>query len=279
MLKSDLHDCTLFFDLEWVPDADGARRVLGLPHGLTEREAIDALWKHTDKSGENPRPFVKYLFSRVVSIAFLSRKIVFRDGVSEPEFKLHSLPTLPLDDRAGDESYLIERFLYMIGEREPHLVGFNSLESDLQVLIQRGLVHEVSAKGFCLRPPKPWEGRDYFQRYGEEHLDLLKLFSNGNMKPTLNELSRVCGFPGKLDVEGDHVVDLWLEGRLEKIVEYNQVDALNTYLIWLRVVHFCGKLGDEEYQTEQFQFRDFLEEEAAKPAKEHIRMFLDKWEL
>ena len=279
MLKGDLHDCTLFFDLEWVPDAAGARRLFDMPDDTPEREAIEHLWKYTNPAGDNPRPFVKYLFSRIVSIAFLSRKLIFRDGVREPEFKLHSLPKLPLEERASDEAYLIERFLYFVGEREPHLVGFNSSESDLQVLIQRGLVHEISAKGFCMRPPKPWEGRDYFYRYGEEHLDLLKLFSNGNMAPRLNELARFCGFPGKLDVGGEHVVDLWLAGELERIVEYNQIDALNTYLIWLRVVHFCGKLSDEQYQTEQFQFRDFLEEEAAKPAKDHIRCFLEKWEL
>src|SRR5215204_4966591 len=279
MLKNDLLDLTLFFDLEWVPDAAGAQRLLGLPETISESEAISELWKYSGATDENPRPFVKYLFSRVVSIAFLSLRMVERDGVHVTEFKLHSLPRLPLQEREVDESYIIERFLYFIGEREPNLVGFNSNDSDLQVLIQRGLVNEISAAWFCARPDKPWEGRDYFYRFGEQHLDLLRLFSNGSMKPTLNELARFCGFPGKIDVKGDQVVDMWLNGDVQEIVEYNQIDALNTYLLWLRVVHFCGKLTDEEYQTEQFTFRDFLEEECSKPAAQHVRKFLDCWPL
>lgn len=280
MLKNDLHDITLFFDLEWVPDANAARRLYGLPEGVSEAAAIEQLWQKTTGYSEDcKRPFVKYLFSRIVSIAFLSRKVVFRDGVRQAEFRLHSLPNLPLEDSTVDEAYIIERFLYMVGEREPRLVGYNSSESDLQVLIQRGLIHEVTAPRFCERPAKPWEGRDYFHRYNEEHLDLLKLFSNGNTKPKLDELARLCGFPGKLDIDGQHVVDLWLEGRLREIVEYNQIDTLNTYLVWLRIVRFCGKIKEEEYADEQFAFRDFLEREAAKPHMRHVGQFLDKWNL
>jgi predicted PolB exonuclease-like 3'-5' exonuclease len=280
MLKNDLSEITLFFDLEWVPDAAAARRLYELPGDVSEAAAIERMWKETKGySEECQRPFVKYLFSRVVSIAFLSRRTVLRDGVRQVDFALNSLPKLPLEDKAVDEAYIIERFLYFIGERNPNLVGYNSSESDLQVLVQRGLIHEVTAPRFCERPPKPWEGRDYFYRYSEEHLDLLKLFSNGNMKPRLDELAKLCGFPGKFDINGEDVVDLWLEGDLGKIVEYNQIDTLNTYLLWLRVVRFCGKIREEEYSDELFAFRDFLERESAKPHMRHAGEFLDKWEL
>src|SRR3982751_713352 len=279
MLKSELHDVTLFFDLEWVPDADAAWRLYDLPATATEAEAIERLWRETPGfSEECKRPFVKYLFSRVVAIAFLSRKVVWRDGVRQVEFGLHSLPRLPLADARADEGHIIERFLYMVGDREPRLVGFSSAESDLQVLIQRGLIHEVSAPRFCERPGKPWEGRDYFYKYSEEHLDLLKLFSNGKSAPKLNELARLCGFPGKFDIDGRQVVDLWLAGDLQKIIEYNQTDALNTYLVWLRVVRFCGKMKEEEYADEQFAFRDYLECESAKPHMHHVGEFLERWD-
>lgn len=280
MLKNDLSEITLFFDLEWVPDANAARRLYDLPEGVSETAAIERMWRETKGySDECRRPFVKYLFSRVVSIAFLSRRTVLRDGVEQVDFTLNSLPKLPLEDKAIDEAHIIERFLYFIGEREPNLVGYNSAESDLQVLIQRGLIHEVTAPRFCERPGKPWEGRDYFYRYSEEHLDLLKLFSNGNMKPRLNELAKLCGFPGKMDVAGHDVVDLWLKGDVQKIVEYNQIDTLNTYLVWLRIVRFCGKIKEEDYADELFAFRDFLERESAKSHMRHVGEFLDKWEL
>ena len=281
MLKNDLHERTWFFDLEWVPDAAGAKRLYDLPEETTELEAMEKLWKETPaRTDENPRPFVKYLFSRIVSIAFLSRNVAYKNGEKCIDFKLHSLPKLPVDSAETDEAAMIGQFLYYVGERCPQLVGFNSIEADLQVLIQRGIVNEVSAPGFCDRPGKPWEGRDYFLRHENEwHFDLMKRFSTGAMTPRLNDLARLCGFPGKIDVDGSQVVDLWLAGDITKIVEYNQIDTLNTYLVWLRFVHFAGKLPEEEYVTEQDEFRSFLEKEAAKPGRTHIQKFLDRWDF
>jgi 3'-5' exonuclease len=279
MLKHDIHERTWFFDLEWVPDAEAARRLYDLPEETTEIEAIQKLWETASGySEEVPRPFVKYLFSRVVSIAFLSRNVNYIDGERTVEFAVHSLPKLPPDPAELDEGYIIGKFLHWIGEREPQLVGFNSLESDLQVLIQRGIVNEVSAPAFCRRPGKPWEGRDYFDsRNSEWHLDLLQRFSRFAMTPKLNELAVLCGYPGKIDVAGDQVVDLWLAGDLKRIVEYNQTDTFNTYLLWLRVAYFAGKLTEDEYVSDQEQFRGFLETEAQTEDREHIAKFLEMW--
>lgn len=282
MLKHDIHERTWFFDLEWVPDAVAAKRIFGLPEETTELEAIERLWRETKGfDAENcPRPFVKYLFSRVVSIAFLSRNAVFQDGEKRIDFALHSLPKLPLDPADLNEAYIIDRFLHWVGERDPQLVGFNSTESDIQVLIQRGIINEVSAPSFCRRPGKPWEGRDYFDgKFGEWHLDLLQGFSRFAMTPRLNDLALLCGFPGKIDIAGDQVVDLWLEGDLKRIIEYNQTDTLNTYLLWLRIVYFAGKITEEDYIDEQGQFREFLEETASRPDQPHIEKFLEMWEF
>lgn len=280
MLKSDIHDPTLFFDLEWVPDAAGAMRLFDLPPQTTELEAMERIWRESSGYHETncPRPFVKYLYSRVVSIAFLSRKVVYRDGVRRIEFGLHSLPKLPVNEPCSNEREIIERFLYIVGERSPQLVGFNSVESDLQVLIQRGMINDIRAAKFSDRPEKPWEGRDYFARTSEAHLDIIKLLSSNSMKPTLNAISRLCGFPGKIDIDGLHVVDLWLDGKLKEIVEYNQIDVLNTYLVWLRVVNFAGKLSEEDYLTEQDDFREFVEREADREECAHVRRFIEKWD-
>ncbi len=283
MLKNPIPELALFFDLEWVPDAAGARRLFEIPDETTELEAMQRLWEKAPKydAEKNPRPFLKYMFSRVVSIAFLSRKSHFnRDRERVVEFGLNSLPKLPVEENEVDEAEIISKFLYFLGERKPQIVGFNSAESDMQVLIQRGLINEVSARAFCKRPDKPWEGIDYFRRWdNEDHLDLLKLFSSGDMKPKLDELARLCGFPGKIDVKGDQVTDLWLERDITKIVEYNQIDALNTYLVWLRVVYLAGQIGEEDYHVEQEIFRDFLESETQKPEKAFLANFLAKWPL
>ena len=182
MLKSPIQELALFYDLEWVPDAAGSKRLFDLPEETTEIEAMQRLWEHSPQydADKNPRPFLKYMFSRVVSIAFLSRKIVYREGEKVPEFSLNSLPKLPVESDDVDEVAIIDRFLYIIGDRRPQLVGYNSSESDLQVLIQRGMICEVSAPKFCERPVKAWDAGDYFKKWdNEDHLDLLKLFSTG----------------------------------------------------------------------------------------------------
>ncbi len=280
MLKNPIHDLVLYFDLEWVPDAAGSKGLFDLPDETNEIEAMQHLWERSPDydPASNPRPFLKYMFSRVVSIAFLSRKAIFRDGEPVIEFSLNSLPKLPIDVPDVDEAAIIERFLYIVGDRCPQLVGYNSSESDLQVLIQRGMINEISAPAFCKRPGKPWEGPDYFDsRNSEAHLDILKRFSGGKMSPKLDEFAKLCGFPGKIDVKGDQVTDLWLARELTKIVEYNQIDTLNTYLVWLRMVYFTGQLTEEAYFSELELFREFLESEAQKPEKSFINAFLDNW--
>ena len=71
MLKNPIPELALFYDLEWVPDAAGAKRLFDLPDDTTEIEAMQRLWEHAPKynTDTNPRPFLKYMFSRVVSIA------------------------------------------------------------------------------------------------------------------------------------------------------------------------------------------------------------------
>ena len=221
----------------------GCDAAFDLPPETTELQAMERLWQEAKGYDAEtcPRPFVKYLFSRVVSISFLSRRVAFIDGMRHIEFALNSLPKLPLEESTVDEAEIIGKFLHYVGVRSPQLVGYNSSESDLQVLIQRSLVNEIRAEAFNERPNKPWEGRDYFDsRNGEAHLDIMAKFTRGTMCPRLNEMARLCGFPGKIDASGDQVADMWLAGELAKIVEYNQIDTLNTYLIWLRMVNFAG---------------------------------------
>jgi len=280
MLKNAIHELTLFFDLEWVPDAAGARRLYDLSKETTELEAMQKLWESvpTYDPDKNPRPFLKYMLSRVVSIAYLSRKVVYRDGEPVTEFTLNTLPTLPAVEADVDEAAIIDRFLYILGKKCPQLVGYNSADSDMQVLIQRGMINELSAPEFCRRPDKPWEGNDYFRKWdNEDHVDLIKFFNVRNMAPRLDEFAKMCGFPGKIDIKGDQVTDLWLARDITSIVRYNQIDVLNTYLVWLRLVYFCGKMTEEEYVADQEFFRDFIEIRSQDAEHAFLTDFLKKW--
>src|SRR2546423_15379761 len=110
MLKNPIQQLALFFDIEWVPDAAGAKRLFNLPDETTELEDMKRLWEGSSQfdAEKNARPFIKYMFSRVVSIAFLSRRICFNgDRERVVEFGLHSLPKLPCDRSSCDETEII----------------------------------------------------------------------------------------------------------------------------------------------------------------------------
>ena len=69
----------------------------------------------------------------------------------------------------------------------------------------------------------------------------------------------LSGIPGKLEVSGDSVAQMWLEGKLAEIVEYNEFDAFTTHLLWARIAHFSGLLSTEQYLDEQKLVRELLE--------------------
>lgn len=260
------------FDLEWVPDVDSGRRAYNLPAEMPNREVYDVMWARGGATAEDPHPYLKTMLCRIVSVAAVVRR-VYDDG--RVALTLMSLP----DDEPMPEAELIGRFLRGIGEAnpKPQLVGFNSRESDLPILIQRGIANGVQAAGFAHRPDKPWNGIDYFSKQSEGHIDLKEVVGGwGKATPKLHEFAAACGIPGKIDTAGDNVIDLWLAGDIQRIVEYNEFDALSTYLLWLRTAHFAGLLSDETQAVEEQRVIDLLETRIAK-GQTHFERYLAKW--
>ena len=92
--------------------------------------------------------------------------------------------------------------------------------------------------GFGQRPDKPWEGADYFVQGGDYHLDLSPML--GKFKQTLASMKRPrCAVSGKVDVSGDSVAEMWLQGRLKEIVDYNEFDAFTTHFALSSNGTFC----------------------------------------
>lgn len=256
------------FDLEWVPDPALGRRLHGLDEEATDLEAMQALWAAAGASEEKPQPFVKTMLSRVVSVACVER---WERPDGEVVLRILKLPHDPAD---GAEATVVGGFLGAVGKFRPQLVGFNSRASDMRILVQRALALGLSVPGFARRPNKPWEGIDYFSKASDDHFDLADLVGWGRGMPSLHELATACGIPGKLGVDGAEVAQLWLDGGLADIVAYNELDALTTYLVWLRAAHFGGFFDDEAYEAEQDRVRQLL---GASDAEHHQR-FLAAWQ-
>ncbi len=118
------------FDLEWVPDAESGRRVYNLPDSASDEEVIFEMWKQGGATDEDPQPYLKTVLCRVVSVAAVCRSVQNGEIVLE----IKSLP------KFGEEPYseekLIENFLVSVGKQKPQLVGYNSSEADLPILVQ-----------------------------------------------------------------------------------------------------------------------------------------------
>ncbi len=271
MFKSIGHQVCAF-DLEWVPDPQSGRRVYDLPASMPDREVFEVMWQKGGATEEKPRPYLKTALCRVVSVSAVIREQTCK---GEVRLRLTALPKTP--DQPMAEGELIATFLGYVGRQKPQLVGFNSLTSDLPILLQRGIAAGITAPEFCSRPDKPWEGNDYFARHTQAHVDLKDIVSGwGIGTPSLHEFASVMGIPGKMGTDGSTVVDLWVEGNLRAIVNYNQYDALTTYLVWLRTAQFAGFFSPLQYVEEENRVRELLIHHINQ-GEEHLTQYLEKW--
>ena len=266
------------FDLEWVPDPLAGRLLHGLPAAIeSPREIMEVMWRAGGASEDDPTPFLKTVLCRIASIAVIERRV--KSAGEEPTLSLLSLPKDPTNEAETREASLVSTFLEAVGKHRPQLVGFNSQDADLKILIQRGVILGVQAAGFAHRPDKPWEGVDYFARGSDWNIDLKEILGGwGKSVPSLHELAVQSGIPGKMGVDGNDVAALWLEGRLAEIVAYNEFDALTTYLVWLRMAHFAGFFSASAYEREQGHVRALIERESANGAKPHLARYRTEWE-
>ncbi len=230
------------------------------------------MWKQGGATPEDPMPYLKTVLCRVVSIAAITRTVT--NGTTS--LRLLSLPHDPTDKMDCKEETILSSFLNAIGSHKPQLVGYNSNASDIKILIQRSIINGIQTKDFCSRPDKPWEGIDYFARGSDFNIDLIDIVGGwGKSSPSLHEIVTASGIPGKISVDGNQVASMWLNGELDKIVAYNEYDAITTFLFWLRMAHFGGFLTFDQYQEEQELVRSLLINESV--TRDHLKIYLDEW--
>ncbi len=266
----------LSFDIEWVPDPEAARRLYGvsLDGPGAEYDAFRRLWAEAGATEEMPRPYLKTMLCKIVTIAGIFREV---DKSGKVSLRLVSLPTDLRDPERCSEPAILEGFLRGIARSTPQLVGYNSADADIPILMQRTVVHGLGGGKFGMRPDKPWEGADYFSTASDYSVDLAKALAWGRNTPRLHEAATACGIPGKIDTAGDQVWELYLKKRLDQILAYNEFDAFTTHLLWARMARFGELLTAQEYEQEQQLVRELLETESAG-GKTHLERYLAAWD-
>ncbi|MGH8595144.1 MAG: 3'-5' exonuclease, partial [Gammaproteobacteria bacterium] len=242
---------TLVFDIETVPDVEGARRLWDL-EGLSDEDAAKFMFAKRQQETDGQSDFLRHHLQKVCAIA-----AVFRH---EDRMTVWSL-----GDEDATEAEILRRFFEGIERYSPTLVSWNGGGFDLPVLQYRALINGVSA-------PRYWEiGNDeasfrynnYLGRFHWRHLDLMDVLSGYQPRAAakLDEMASLMGFPGKLGMSGADVWPRYLAGELPAIRAYCETDALNTYLLYLAFERMRGNLLEDGYREELSRLRVYLAEQ------------------
>jgi len=253
---------TLVFDIETIPDTAGIAKLQGLPPDTPAADLAEiAFHQRRQKSGSD---FLPLQLQRVCAISCALRE---GDG-----FRIWTL-----GGAEDDEAALIKRFFDGIEKYTPQLVSWNGGGFDLPVLHYRGMIHGIQA-------PRYWDMGDddrdfrynnYISRYHTRHLDLMDLIAlyQPRVNAPLDDIAQLCGFPGKLGMDGSKVWEAFKAGEIEAIRNYCETDVANTYLVFLRFQLMRGVLTAEAYQREVELVRETL----AGYAGPHWQEFLQAW--
>jgi predicted PolB exonuclease-like 3'-5' exonuclease len=182
-----------------------------------------------------------------------------------------------LDGASEPESKLVQGFYRTLAKYSPNLVSWNGSGFDLQVLNYRAMVHGVQAPRFWDQgeDDRDFRYNNYISRYHSRHTDLMDLLAlyNGRANAPLDQLARLCGFPGKLGMDGGQVWTAWQAGRRAEVRDYCETDVVNTWLLYCRFQLMRGVLDRDAYDADIALTRTSL---AGLPGA-HWQEFLAAW--
>jgi predicted PolB exonuclease-like 3'-5' exonuclease len=255
----------LVFDTESVADAVLVAKLRYAAEGLTPENAVrryrDELMEKYDSD------FIPYSFQVPISVVV---------GKVTAEYHLEDVVVL---DEPQFRPYVITENFWRGWEkyRRPTLVSFNGRAFDLPLLELAAFRYGIGVPGWFQGGGKSFDQPR--NRYNTTaHIDLYELLTNfGSTRLTggLNLAANILGKPGKMDVQGDMVQDMYDAGRLAEINDYCRCDVLDTYFVFLRTRVLTGQLSLDAEQKLIAETKQWLEDKAnASPA---YRLYLERW--
>lgn len=250
----------LVFDIETVPDVAGLRRLHNYPATVSDAEVVQQV---TEKRlSEGSSEFLPLYLQKIVAISCVIRRST-KEGL--PQFKVGSLGQI-----GDDEKTIITAFYELIEKYTPQLVSWNGSGFDLPVLHYRALLNQVAAPRYWEMgesndsDSKEFKWNNYINRYHMRHIDLMDVLAKHNSRANapLDALAKLCGFPGKMGMDGSQVWPAYQAGQLEQIRQYCETDVVNTYLVYCRFQEMRGGFSSAEYEEEISFVKKQLEQEA-----------------
>jgi 3'-5' exonuclease len=247
----------VIFDLETVPDLTAGRVLLKVDTDVSDGQVRRFLGERYKKPGEDPdNAFVKVPLQRIVCIGAIYAERIDRGPWVVTRSGVGHIGIMP-------ERELIERFVDSLNETpSPQLVGFNSSGFDLPILRYRAFALAVPALTI-----HGSNGKDYWYRYGRDHIDLCDVISGfgASARPSLAELAALAGIPAKIDgIDGSQVESMFTAGRLEELAAYCDTDIFVTYLLFLRFSLVTGGIILEHYSSSLEHLRQHITDRIQK---------------
>ena len=243
------------FDLETVPDLDAARRLLGSGPEVPDAEVRRQIGLRYARDGEAPETaFLKPPLHRIVCLGAL-----YAEREAEGPFQVRRLGGRHTGERG--EAELVRDFLANLPSNHagqgPVLVTFNGSGFDMIVLRYRAMAHGLAVPSLLAKGP-----RDYWYRFGWDHIDLCDLLSGfgASARPSLSEMAALIGVPGKLDgVDGSQVEAMAGAGRLDEVAAYCLGDVIVTYRLLLRFALARGEIDHAGFDASEASLEQAIE--------------------
>ena len=253
------------FDIESVTDGALVSRLRYPGEQLSPAAAVR---KYRDELlAKHESDFVPYTFQLPISVAVakISADYQLVDLVllDEPQFRPHILTE---HFWRGWEKY-----------RRPTLVSFNGRGFDIPLLELAAYRYGISVPAWFNLSAKSFD--QYRNRYNlDAHIDLHELLTNfgaTRFNGGLNLAANLIGKPGKMDVQGYMVQDMYDAGKLAEINDYCRCDVLDTYFVFLRSRVLLGELSLDEEQGLVAQTKTWLTRKV--PETPIFKEYLARW--
>ena len=253
----------IVFDIETVPDVSGIRRLNDVAADIPDEDVL--AWYAQQRRAATGSDFAPLHLQKVVAIA-----CAMREGAG--------LRVWSIGELGDPEPELIRRFYDGIERYSPQLVSWNGGGFDLPVLNHRALIHGVAASRFWDWGDEDREFRynNYLGRYHTRHLDVMDVLAMYQPRANagLDAMARLCGFPGKIGMDGSEVAAAVAAGQLDAVRRYCETDVMNTYLLYQRFQLLRGVSSAGDYAKEISLARERI----AATGAPHWQEYLAAWD-
>lgn len=212
------------FDVETIPDFEFVREVMN----DSETGEDDLLLNASEQLARNTSGFLPPMYHRMVSWVGLW---VENDGSPVQKASWNGE-----DEKEG----LSALFDSLLTYKDFGLVHHNGRGFDLPLITYRSMKYNMQM-------PLRLSHYDIRYRFSKANVDLMDEFSNygASSYPKLKHLGYLIGVPFKQTAEGNEVLAMYRDGKLDEIEHYCYEDVMATYIVWLRMKYTTGDISEE----------------------------------